>query len=172
MGFFDRLFNPKPERMLSELKDISDEEIVAPAGGEAVDVKTVSDPVFAEEMMGKSIAFRYDRDKVILCAPANGTLAALFPTGHAFGVERNDGVQIIVHIGVDTVNSKGEGFRLLDKRQGDRVKAGDPIVEADIAKLSKKYDMSVILIISDPKDKEFTFIDPQQVSRGQSLLKK
>ena len=171
MGLFDKLFNPKPERMLQPLTGISDEDIVAPSGGELVDVKTVSDAVFAEEMMGKSIAFRYDRDKVILCAPANGKLSVLFPTGHAYGVERNDGVQILVHIGVDTVNSKGDGFRILDKKQGDSVKAGDPIVEVDIKKLSEKYDMSVILILADPKDKEFTFIDPQTVGRGQSLLK-
>ncbi len=171
MGLFDKLFKLGESPKLPPLEGIPDDDIVAVADGRIVDIKTVSDPVFAEEMIGQSIAFRYGLDKLTLCAPANGTLATLFPTGHAYGIEREDGVQILIHIGVDTVNSKGDGFRLLSKKQGDRVKAGDPIVEVDFGKLSQKYDMSVILIIADPAGKTFAFLDPQSVKRGQSLLK-
>ena len=170
MGLFDKLFKKEEEINLPEL-NVSDEDIVALADGEMIDITTVSDPMFAEEMMGKSIAFKYSQDKVVLCSPANGTLAVLFPTGHAFGIMMNNEVELLVHCGVDTVNSKGDGFRLLNKKQGDAVKAGDPIVEVDIKKLSQTYDMSTMLIITNPNGKEFEFIDNQKVTRGQKVIK-
>ena len=170
MGLFDKLFKNQEEVVLPEL-NVGDEDIVALADGELIDIKTVSDPVFAEEMMGKSTAFKFPGDKVVLCAPANGTLAVLFPTGHAYGLMMNNGVELLVHCGVDTVNANGDGFRLLGKKQGDTVKAGDPIVEVDLKKLSKTYDMSTMLIITNANDKELDFVEPQTVTRGQSVIR-
>ena len=169
MGLFDKLFK-KEEEVLPEL-NVDDSAIVAIADGELIDIKSVPDPVFAEEMMGKSTAFKYNKDKVTLCSPANGTLGVLFPTGHAFGIVTNEGVEILIHCGVDTVNANGDGFKLLKKKQGDTVKAGDPIVAVDIKKLSANYDMSTMLIITNPNEKEFEFIEPQAVKRGQSVVK-
>ena len=170
MGLFDKLLK-KEEVVLPALENVSDEDIVALADGELIDITTVSDPVFAEQMMGKSTAFKFNTDKVVLCSPANGTLAVLFPTGHAYGILMNNGVELLVHCGVDTVNANGDGFRLLDKKQGDTVKAGDPIVEVDLKKLSKTYDMSTMLIITNANDKELDFIEPQTVTRGQIVMK-
>ena len=169
MGLFDKLFKKEEEINLPEL-NVSDEDIVALADGELIDVHTVPDQMFAEEMMGKSVAFKYE-GKTVLCSPANGTLSVLFPTGHAYGIVMNNGVELLVHCGIDTVNAKGDGFKLLNKKQGDTVKAGDPIVEVDINKLSKTYNMSTMLIITNPNDKEYTFIDPQHVTRGQKVTK-
>lgn len=171
MGLFDKLFKKEEEVVLPVLENVADEDIVAIADGELIDVSTVSDPVFAEQMMGKSTAFKFDKDKVVLCSPANGTLAVLFPTGHAYGIAMNNGVELLVHCGVDTVNAKGDGFKLLGKKQGDAIKAGDPIVEVDIKKLSKTYDMSTMLIITNANDKELDFVDPQTVTRGQKVIK-
>lgn len=171
MGLFDKLFKKEEEVVLPALENVVDEDIVAIADGELIDVSTVSDPVFAEQMMGKSTAFKFDKDKVVLCSPANGTLAVLFPTGHAYGIAMNNGVELLVHCGVDTVNAKGDGFKLLGKKQGDAIKAGDPIVEVDIKKLSKTYDMSTMLIITNANDKELDFVDPQTVTRGQKVIK-
>ena len=169
MGLFDKLM--KKEEVLPALENVSDEDIVAIADGNLIDIKTVPDPVFAEEMMGKSTAFKYDADKVTLCSPANGTLAVLFPTGHAYGILMNNGVELLVHCGVDTVNAKGDGFKLLGKKQGDAVKAGDPIVEVDVKKLSKTYDMSTMLIITNANGKEFGFVEPKAVNRGDKVIK-
>ena len=171
MGLFDKLFKKEEEVVLPALENVADEDIVAIADGELIDVSTVSDPVFAEQMMGKSTAFKFDKDKVVLCSPANGTLAVLFPTGHAYGIAMNNGVELLVHCGVDTVNAKGDGFKLLGKKQGEAIKAGDPIVEVDIKKLSKTYDMSTMLIITNANDKELDFVDPQTVTRGQKVIK-
>lgn len=169
MGLFDRLFR-KEEAVLPELH-VGDEAIVALADGDMIDVTTVSDPVFAEKMMGDSIAFRYTGDKVVLCAPANGTLSVLFPTGHAFGVTANTGVELLVHCGVNTVEAGGDGFRLMKKKQGDAVKAGDPIVEVDLKKLSAKYDMSTMLIVTNANDQTIVFKEPGFVHRGDSVIR-
>ena len=171
MGLFDKLFKKEEEISLPALENVADEDIVALADGEIIDIATVSDPVFAQQMMGKSTAFKYSAGKVVLCSPANGTLGVLFPTGHAYGILMNNGVELLVHCGVDTVNAKGDGFRLLGKKQGDAVKAGDPIVEVDVAKLSKTYDMSTMLIITNANGLELDFVDPQPVTRGQSVIR-
>ncbi len=83
MGLFDAF---KKKEVVLEPVNAADEDIVALADGQMIDVTTVSDPMFAEKMMGDSIAFSYEGDKVTICSPANGTLSAIFPTGHAFGV--------------------------------------------------------------------------------------
>ena len=115
---------------------------VAPADGIMFAIDEVSDPMFAQKLLGDGVAFKYEGDSVTVCAPAGGTLSALFPTGHAFGVTTPDGVELLVHIGIDTVSANGEGFKALGKNQGDQVKAGDPIVEVDLKKLAEKFDMS------------------------------
>ena len=170
MGLFDKLFRKEEKNSLPELPPVSDDDIVALADGEVIDVKTVPDEMFAEEMMGRTMAFRYDGDKVTLCSPANGTLAVLFPTGHAFGIMMNNGAELLVHCGIDTVNAKGDGFRLLGKKQGDKVKAGDPIVEVDIRRLSRDYDMSTMLIITNDNGMEYKFTDIWYVTRGQKVV--
>lgn len=150
---------------------VSDNEIVAIADGRLIDVTTVSDPVFAQKMMGESTAFQYDADKITLCAPANGTLSVLFPTGHAFGIQMKNGVELLVHCGIDTVNANGSGFRVLGKKQGDAVKAGDPIVEVNLKKLKATYDMSTMLIVTNANGETIQFIEPKQVTRGEAVTK-
>lgn len=157
MGLFGGLFKKK-------------DEIVAIADGKVVETSSVSDPVFAQEMMGKTLVFSYDADKVVLHAPASGTLTVLFPTGHAFGISTDGGVELLVHCGVDTVNADG-GFKVLDKKQGDRVNTGDPIVEVDLKKLKETYDMSTMLVITNSNGKTFEFVGPCDVKLGQSVIK-
>lgn len=159
MGLFDNLFKKK------------DAGIVALADGKVVETSSVSDPMFAEEMMGKTLVFNYDADTVTLRSPANGTLTVLFPTGHAFGITTDDGVELLVHCGVDTVSANGDGFKLLDKKQGDKVNAGDPIVEVDVKKLKEKFDMSTMLVITNPNGKTLEFVGPCDVKLGQSVIK-
>ena len=168
MGIFD--FFKKTEDEPENTIHVSDDMIIAPADGEQIDISTVSDPVFAEKMMGDGVAFRYPEEKVTICSPLNGTLTVLFPTGHAFGVTMKNGVEVLVHIGIETVNAKGDGFTLHHKKQGDAVKAGDPIVTVDFAKLAKTYDVSTMLIITDPKDQVFHFKGPGPVRKGDPII--
>lgn len=158
--------NREEYREMSE----NDKEIVAMADGELIDVVEVPDETFSSKMMGESVAFRYSGDKVVLCAPAAGTLSALFPTGHAFGVTMRNGIELLVHCGVNTVEANGDGFRILGKKQGDQVKAGDPIVEVDLKKLRTKFDMSTVLIVTDDGENNVSFIRPCTVSAGQKVI--
>ena len=158
------------DRFRKKEAGISEDVIAAMADGELIDVATVSDPVFAQKMMGESIAFRYEGDTVTVCAPAAGTLSVMFPTGHAFGITMNSGVELLVHIGINTVEADGRGFRVF-KKQGDRVAAGDPVVEADLKQLSKEYDMSTMLIVTNANGKDISFISPQHVSKGMSVIR-
>lgn len=77
---------------------------------------------------------------------------------------------MIIHIGVNTVESNGQGFEVL-ANQGQTVKAGDPLVKVDLKSLSKKYDMVTMLIVTDPNEKEISFIDCQEVKKGQIISK-
>lgn len=146
----------------------SDDEIVALGNGTLIPIEQVNDPTFAEKMMGDGIAF--DLDDGFVVSPCNGSLDVAFPTGHAFGITRNDGVEVLIHIGINTVSENGKGFTVLAK-QGTQVKAGDPLVKVDLNTLRTKYDMTTMLVITNPNDKEVSFIDCEHVERGQKISK-
>lgn len=149
----------------------NDTGIYAIATGELIDVKNVPDEVFSNKLLGESIAFKFFEDNVTILSPANGVLTSLFPTGHAFGITMDNNVELLIHLGVNTVNSKGDGFTILDKKQGDKVKVGDPIVSVDLKKLSKTYDMSAIVVITNDNGKGINFISPCNVSVGDRIDK-
>ena len=169
MGLFDNLFKKKETE--TNTLNVADSDIVAVTDGEMIDITTVNDELFSQKLMGDGVAFKLNGDKVTLYSPVNGTLSVLFPTGHAFGVTMNDGVEILVHCGINTVESNGEGFKLLKKKQGDSVKAGDAIVEVDVKKLSQKYDMSTMVIITNANGKTITFKEPGSFKMGESIIK-
>ncbi len=164
MGFLDRF-----KKTINTPITVSDSSVIAPANGKMIDIKEVSDPVFSSEMMGKSTAFQYEGDEITLCSPANGKLGVLFPTGHAFGVMMNNGMEILVHIGINTVDANGEGFKVL-KKQGQSVKAGEPVVKVNLKQLTKKYDMSTMLIITNPNNRTIEFKKPNEVKLGDSIF--
>lgn len=144
-----------------------DEDIVSVSDGKLVNLEDVKDETFSSKMLGEGIAIDLDSDFV--CSPANGTLTTLFPTGHAFGVVTETGVELLIHIGINTVDLKGEGFSILAK-QGDLVKAGDPIIKVDRTKISKLgYDLTTMLIITDNKGKSIDLKNIGQVKLGTIL---
>lgn len=154
----------------SQALNLDDNAIVSMADGKIIDISKVPDEMFATKMLGESIAFNYGDKKTTICAPANGELTVLFPTGHSFGIKMNNGVELLVHIGIDTVNARGDGFRILNVKQGEIVKAGQEIVEVDFKKLSEKYDTSVMLIVTNDNDKNINFITPQSIKKGQTVI--
>lgn len=167
MGLFDKLFGKTQEVQLPE---ISDDAIIALGTGELIDVTTVSDDMFAQQVMGKTAAFQLT-DKVVV-SPVNGTVEVAFETGHAFAVRMKDGTGILVHIGIDTVSLNGKGFKMLAK-VGQEVKAGQPMVEVNWNTVNNAgLDASTMLIITEPVEgKDYNFIDPQTVSDYQQINK-
>lgn len=147
-----------------------DDAIVAVSDAELEPLKDVNDEAFSTGALGKGIAFKLNSDFV--CAPANGRVTALFPTGHAFGITTNEGIEILVHIGINTVNLNGKGFDVL-VHQGDEVRAGQPIVRVNRKEIEKQgYDLTTMLIITNPQDKEIRLKDNGRVTVGTVLNKK
>lgn len=121
-------------------------------------------------MLGETCAIVPREDTITVCSPSDGSVSALFPTGHAFGITRPDGVEILVHIGINTVEAHGEGLRVLDVHQGDTVKAGKPMVEVDVKKLSQTYNMSIMTIITDAQQQTISFKKNGSVNQGDSIV--
>lgn len=115
-----------------------------PISGEVASLKGLPDPVFAKGMMGAG--FVIHTDAPTLCSPINGTVSAVFPGGHAIGLTTDDGVEVLIHIGIDSVNLKGEGFHPYVS-QGDRVKIGDRLVDVDFAFLKQHLSNSDVIVL-------------------------
>lgn len=164
------LFDKKEKSNLVPL-NVDDKSVVAMADGKLIDISMVPDDIFSKKMMGETAAFDFENEKVVICAPANGVLSVLFPTGHAFGITMKDGMELLVHIGINTVETNGNGFKILNVKQGDIIKAGQPIIEVDFKQLSKKYNTNTMLIITNDADVGSQFIDPKNVKRGEIVLK-
>ncbi len=111
------------------------ENVYAPVRGRLLSLDDVPDPVFAGRSVGNG--FAVEPSEGAFCAPIDGELILLAKTLHAFAVRSDAGAEILVHIGIDTVMLKGEGFAAL-RRQGDRVAAGDPIIACDLAAVAER----------------------------------
>ena len=152
--------------------EVSDTDIVSVANGIIYPTSEIKDAVFAQEMLGKTMAIKPDDKPQTLVAPCNGTLSVLYPTGHAYGITMKDGTSVLIHVGIDTVNMKGKGFKIL-ARQDDVVKAGDPIVKADFVTIDEAgYDTSIMTIITEnPTGRIFEFKENAKVKATESILK-
>ncbi|WP_100372562.1 PTS sugar transporter subunit IIA [Bacillus sp. FJAT-45037] len=127
------------------------QEIVhAPMTGRLVAIEEVPDPTFAEKMMGDGIAIEPTSGKVV--APVAGEIMQVFPTKHAIGIKTTGGAEVLLHIGLETVNMKGEGFTTHVK-EGDKVKVGDALVDFDL-ELVKEKAASIItpMVITNQDD--------------------
>lgn len=137
----------------------------APADSRMFPLEEVNDEVFSRKMMGDGAAFELYDDQV--CAPVSGELVAMFPTGHAFGIRRDDGVEVLVHIGIDTVKLKGSGFSVV-LQQGARVQAGQPVVRVDREYVKRQgYDLSTMLIVTNAGDGELSLGVMGEKKRGE-----
>ncbi|RKS85774.1 PTS system D-glucose-specific IIA component (Glc family) [Orbus hercynius] len=129
MGLFDKL-----KQFVSD-DDQNYIEVLAPLSGEIVKIEDVPDVVFAEKIVGDGVAIKPTGNKIV--APLSGRIGKIFETNHAFAIESDDGIELFVHFGIDTVELKGEGFTRIAE-EGQQVKAGDPIIEFDLAFLEGK----------------------------------
>ncbi len=125
-------------------------ELHSPVDGKLEDISQVNDETFASGVMGKGVAIIPSQGKIY--APDDGIVTATFDTGHAIGLHLNNDADVLIHIGIDTVEMKGDGFKQLVKK-GDHVKAGQELVDFDIDKIKKAgYDPTVMMIVLNSKD--------------------
>ena len=121
--------------------------LVAPVAGEVINLEDVKDEVFSQKLAGEGVAIIPSNGEVV--APIDGVITRLFPTHHAFLITTKDNIEVMVHIGLDTVELKGEGFKAL-KSEGDKVKVNTPIISVDLDYLkSKGKDIVTPIVISD-----------------------
>ena len=121
--------------------------ITSPVEGKVIPLTEVKDPTFSQEILGKGAAII--PEKGVVYAPFDGKVDAVFETGHALGLVSEDGVELLIHVGIDTVNLKGKYFTP-KKKSGDTMKKGDILLEFDIDKIKADgYDVTTPIIISN-----------------------
>ena len=143
--------------------------IASPLNGEIVPLKEVKDETFASEMMGKGIAINPTEGKVV--SPINGTVKMIFKTKHAIGLKSEDGAEILIHIGMDTVQLDGKYFTAHVK-DGDKVNVGDTLVEFDMDAIKKEgYELITPVIITNTMDYlEIIQKEIKSVNTGDTLI--
>ena len=128
----------------------ADEKLRSPIVGEVVALSEVNDPVFSSGVMGQGISVK--PSKGVVYAPADAEIAIAFPTGHAYGLKTDNGAEILIHVGIDTVSLNGEGFEA-KVSQGDRVRAGDIIGTFDSEVIAANgLDDTTMVIITNTMD--------------------
>ncbi|SNU05970.1 PTS system, trehalose-specific IIC component [Streptococcus equinus] len=144
--------------------------IQSPLVGHAKDLSQAQDPVFAQGVMGQGIVIEPTDGELL--APINGVVSAIFPTKHAIGLISDEGVELLMHIGMDTVNLNGQGFTAHVK-QGDRVSVGDALISFDIEAIKAAgYPVDTPIIITNQNDfqADVTRKMPCEVTHGETIF--
>lgn len=143
--------------------------VLAPVSGRVVPLAEVPDEVFAQGMAGEGGAI-VPGESGEAVAPVSGTLVKLFEGGHAFGIEADGGVELIVHVGLDTIEMRGGGFERLAV-EGDRVEAGQPVVRFDLDEIrSSGYDPVTPVVVTNPEDHPVRDLAGGEVRAGEPLF--
>lgn len=150
--------------------EVGTEIVASPVSGQFVDLKTVNDPVFSSEMMGKGVAIIPESNEVY--APVDGTLSVVYETKHAYGIVTEQGAEILIHIGIDTVNLAGQHFTT-NKQSGDVVKKGDLLGTFDVAAIKEAgYDSTVMMIVTNTNQySEVNPVTEGSLANGATVIK-
>lgn len=145
-------------------------EIASPLAGEVKELSQATDPVFAQGVMGQGVVILPSEGELV--APVNGTVSVLFPTNHAVGIVSDEGVELLMHIGMDTVNLDGKGFEA-HVAQGDRVNVGQKLVSFDIAAIQEAglvTETPVIITNQEQFQADEQGTLPRTIGRGDKLM--
>ncbi len=142
-------------------------ELFSPCDGELIEIKKVKDPVFAQKMLGDGIAIIPSSN--VFSAPCDGEIKVLFETKHAIGIA-NDDFEILIHIGINTVELNGQGFKTYVKK-GEKVSKGDPLIEVDLDFIKeKKYPTTTPIVFVDNAEIKFKILKKGKVKQGDKVL--
>lgn len=140
--------------------------LYAPVSGKMIDLKDVPDPVFSSGTMGPGAGFQ--PEKGVICAPCDGKITMLAETLHAFGMETENGAEILIHVGLDTVELNGEGFKKLAS-EGKKVKRGTPVIEVDLALMKEKgIVMTTPMVVTNSEEYTITLHQCGDVNAGET----
>ncbi len=156
MAFFKR-----KEETIKELK--------AYVSGSIIPITEVADPVFSSKAMGDGIAIRPEGNQII--APCNAEISMVAETGHAIGLKLNNGAELLIHIGIDTVTLNGQGFHVTVK-QGKKIKQGAVILEFDKELIEQKgFATDCIMVLTNVDDfPDVKFVYNQNAVKNQTVI--
>ena len=144
-------------------------EILAPVTGRVVPLKEVPDEAFSEGMAGEGAAILPSEGGEVV-APVSGELVKLFEGGHAFGIVTDGGVELIVHLGLDTIELQGRGFDKLTV-EGDRVESGQPIVRFDLpAVRATGYNPVTPVVVANADEFRVSGLKSEEVTAGDVIF--
>lgn len=147
----------------------SEVNICAPGNGQVIPLSEVPDQVFAQKMMGDGVGFIPADGKIV--APFDGTVKTIFPTKHAIGLESDQGLELLIHIGIDTVKLNGEGFESFVETD-DRVHKGQVLMQIDLDYITAHAPSTVTpLIITNLDDRQLSVEDVKDVTAEQLIIK-
>ena len=146
------------------------DEFVAPAKGELIHLDKVSDPVFSQKLMGDGFAVNPSADEIV--APIGGVIGTVFPTKHALMITSDHGLEVMLHLGIDTVELKGKPFEVFVS-EGDTVKTGQKLATMDLQQIKDSgKDTSIMAIITNSDAvKDMGAFDEKPVDTGDEVLK-
>lgn len=159
MGIFDMFKKKKQE----------EKGIIALTNGELLEITEVPDEVFSNKIMGDGFAIK-STDGIIV-SPVDGTVEMVFDTKHAVGLKADNGLEILIHLGVDTVNLKGEGFEVF-VNAGDKVSAGDKLIKMDVDFIQKnaKSDISPVIFTNLEENQSVKVITGNVVAKEENRI--
>lgn len=158
MGFM-KLFQNKPKEKV----------IFSPLNGQVIPLSNVKDPVFADGILGKGAAILPSEGRLI--SPVNGTILNVFPTLHAIGIQSDDGLEILIHLGFDTVELEGKYFKS-NISEGDKVSVGDLLIEFQIEEIKNAgYDITTPIVVTNSDQYETIEAMPEEnIRAGEKLI--
>lgn len=147
-----------PSRPASD-RALDSNAILSPVAGRLVNLEATGDPVFASRALGEGVGVVPETaGETAVLAPVSGTLKTVARTGHAFGIKTDDGIEVLVHVGIDTVNMDGEGF-VVAVGKGERIAAGEPLATVDFGKVAAAGH-SVVVVVTVVNAAELTVVTP------------
>ncbi|MBO0409952.1 PTS transporter subunit EIIC [Enterococcus hulanensis] len=143
-------------------------DFVAPANGELIPIDQVQDEVFSQKMMGEGFAVIPENGEV--ASPVSGTIVSVFPTKHAIGIKTEDEIEVLLHMGIDTVNLGGDAFEI-KVHEGEKVKAGKIVATADLAMIQEAGKLTTMIVVFTNGDKieNYHYDKTGLVSRGETI---
>lgn len=152
-------------------KDETDKNLAikSPMNGNYVPLEEIPDPVFAEKMMGEG--FGIEPTDGVVAAPVSGVIMQVFPTNHAIGIKTDNGIEVLIHIGLETVAMEGKGFEGFVS-EGDRVETGDKLVTFDIDLVKKEANSTIspVIITNSDELESFNIESVTEAVKGETVI--
>jgi PTS system D-glucosamine-specific IIC component len=166
-GTYSELIREEIKKLLH--KDVHRVSFSSPMQGRMIPLEEVPDKIFAEKIVGNGVAFLPEKGELV--APVSGTVSLLYPTLHALGIKTEEGLEVLLHIGIDTSNLQGKWFTAFVK-EGDRVEPGQMLIKFNLPKVKKhcKSLATPMLVTNVEKVKSWSFAPYKSVKKGQASV--